>query len=86
MHTYNASFDMGGQSMQSSQPQQLSSQPQQKFAMPHPRQSVPSQPMQNQSLDATDLDDSGIGMGLVDDDLAMSKYGLMSGDMSVNIL
>ncbi|CAD0110127.1 unnamed protein product [Aureobasidium uvarum] len=77
---------MGGQPMQLSQSQQLSSQPQQKFAMPHPRQSLPSQPMQNQGLDAVDLDDSGIGMGLVDDDLAMSKYGLLSGDMSVNIL
>ena len=72
--------------MQSSQPQQLSSQPQQKFAIPHPRQSLPSQPIQTQGLDPADLDDSGIGMGLVDDDLAMSKYGLMSGDISVNIL
>jgi len=54
--------------------------------MPHPRQSLPSQPIQNQSLDAADLDDSGIGMGLVDDDLNLSKYGMMSGDMSVNIL
>jgi regulatory factor X len=83
MHTYNASFDMGGQSMQMSQSQQLSSQPQQRFAMP---QSLPSQPMQNQGLDTADLDDSGIGMGLIDDDLTMSKYGLMSGDMSVNVL
>jgi regulatory factor X len=77
MHTYNASFDMGGQPMQMSQSQQ-------RFAMP--QQSLPSQPMQNQGLDTTDLDDSGIGMGLVDDDLTMSKYGLMSGDMSVNVL
>jgi regulatory factor X len=69
--------------MQMSQSQQLSSQPQQRFAMP---QSLPSQPMQNQGLDTADLDDSGIGMGLIDDDLTMSKYGLMSGDMSVNVL
>ena len=68
---------MGGQPMQMSQSQQ-------RFAMP--QQSLPSQPMQSQGLDTTDLDDSGIGMGLVDDDLAMSKYGLMSGDMSVNVL
>lgn len=72
--------------MQLSQSQQLSSQPQQSFAMSHPQQSLPSQPMQSQVLDTADLDDSGIGMGLVDDDLAMSKYGLMSGDMSVNVL
>jgi len=54
--------------------------------MSHSQQSLPSQPMQSQVLDTADLDDSGIGMGLVDDDLAMSKYGLMSGDMSVNVL
>jgi len=72
--------------MQLSQSQQLSSQPQQRFAMSHSQQSLPSQPMQSQVLDTADLDDSGIGMGLVDDDLAMSKYGLMSGDMSVNVL
>lgn len=54
--------------------------------MPHSQQSLPSQPMQSQGLDTADLDDSGIGMGLVDDDLAMAKYGLMSGDMSVNVL
>jgi regulatory factor X len=83
MHTYNTSFDMGGQPMQLSQSQQLSSQPQHRFAMP---QSLPSQHIQNQGLDTTDLDDSGIGMGLMDDDLAMAKYGLMSGDMSVNVL
>lgn len=72
--------------MQLSQSQQLSSQPQQRFAMSHPQQSLSSQPMQPQGLDTADLDDSGIGMGLVDDDLALSKYGLMSGDMSVNVL
>lgn len=70
--------------MQLSQSQHLSSQPQQRFAMP--QQSLPSQSIQNQGLDTADLDDSGIGMGLVDDDLALSKYGLMSGDMSVNVL
>lgn len=52
-------------------------------------------PMQS-SHDHNDLDDSGIGMSLMDDDLTMAKFGLtgahvgqegfMSADMSVNVL
>ena len=48
-------------------------QPQQhgpSFLMPHS-----SQP-QSQLQQEIDLDDSGIGMSLMDDDLTMSKYGI----------
>ena len=75
-----------------SQPMQLSQPQQQNYATQHSRMSVPSQPMPTEPVD---LDDSGIGMGLMDDDLALSKYGIntahvghdmVGGDMGVNVL
>lgn len=98
MHGYGASFDMGSQPMQLSQSQQMSShqQQQQKFVMPHTRPSLQSQSMpQSLPNDPSELDDSGIGMGLMDEDLTLSKFGitgphvghdLVGGDMTVNVL
>lgn len=88
---------MGSQSMQAPQSQQSLSQQQQKFAMQHARPSLPSHNIQTQNLpnEPTDLDDSGIGMGLVDDDLNLAKFGLtgahvghdlVDGDLTVNVL